>query len=76
MFETPVLFFKEDDGSVPILEWLDELPEAVYVKCQARLRRLKTLGHELRRPEADYLRDGIYELRVKYQRVNYPGPTH
>ena len=25
----------------------------------------------LRRPEADYLRDGIYELRVKVQGVNY-----
>ena len=22
------------------------------------------MGHELRRPEADFLRDGIYELRV------------
>src|SRR6266581_957996 len=29
------------------------------------------LGHELRRPEADFLRDGIYELRVRHQRVNY-----
>jgi putative component of toxin-antitoxin plasmid stabilization module len=29
------------------------------------------LGHELRRPEADYLRDGIYELRIKRGHVNY-----
>jgi phage-related protein len=29
------------------------------------------LGHELRRPEADLLRDGIYELRVGLQHVNY-----
>ena len=29
------------------------------------------LGHELRRPEADLLRHGIYELRVRLQRVNY-----
>jgi hypothetical protein len=27
-------------------------------KCLARLKRLEDLGHELRRPEADYLRDG------------------
>jgi hypothetical protein len=26
---------------------------------------------ELRRPEADYLQDGIYELRVGFQHVNY-----
>lgn len=29
------------------------------------------MGHELRRPEADYLRDGIYELRAKHLGVNY-----
>jgi putative component of toxin-antitoxin plasmid stabilization module len=29
------------------------------------------LGHELRRPEADFLRDGIYELRVGFGGVNY-----
>jgi len=28
-------------------------------------------GHELRRPEADFLQDGIYELRVGLQHVNY-----
>ena len=33
--------------------------------------RLAELGHELRRPEADLLRDGIYELRARDGRVNY-----
>jgi len=28
-------------------------------------------GHELRRPVADFLRDGIYELRPSYQGVHY-----
>ena len=28
-------------------------------------------GHELRRPEADFLRDGIYELRVRLRTTNY-----
>jgi phage-related protein len=32
---------------------------------------LAELGHELRRPEGDYLRDGIYELRARKGRVNY-----
>ena len=27
---------------------------------------LEELGHELRRPEADFLKDGIYELRAKH----------
>ena len=36
-----------------------------------RIERLQDLGHELRRPEADYLRDGIYELRVGLGGMNY-----
>ncbi len=36
-----------------------------------RIGRLEQAGWELRRPEADFLRDGIYELRVRAQRVNF-----
>ncbi len=36
-----------------------------------RIERLAECGHELRRPEADFLRDGIYELRTSFQSVNY-----
>ncbi len=32
---------------------------------------LAQFGHELRRPAADYLRDGIYELRAKRSHVQY-----
>ena len=52
---TKVLLFRSDDGSVPLLDWLSELRNR----------------NELRRPTADYLRDGVYELRVPYAGVNY-----
>jgi phage-related protein len=67
-----VVLFQESDGAVPVLEWLDELdqPKAV-AKCLAMIERLREMGHELRRPEADYLRDGIHELRIRHGRVNY-----
>jgi phage-related protein len=65
------LLYRDDDGTVPILGWLDELPAKAQDKCRVKIERLRELGHELRRPEADLLRDGIYELRVKLQRVNY-----
>jgi hypothetical protein len=29
------------------------------------------MGHELRRPEADFLRDGIYELRASLGGVHH-----
>ncbi len=64
-------FYREHDGRVPFLEWLDGVPPKVAAKCVARLKRLRDLGHELRRPEADFLRDRIYELRIGLQGVNY-----
>ena len=66
-----VVFYQEAAGSVPVLEWLDTLPPKAQDKCRVKIERLQDLGHELRRPEADLLRDGIYELRVGLQRVNY-----
>ena len=74
MPQTEIYFYCEADGSVPVLEWLEEIgsraPRAVK-KCRAAIERLMVMGHELRRPEADILRDGIYELRVRVGRVNY-----
>ena len=66
-----VIFFREEDGTIPFVDWLAALPSAARAKCLVRLDRLEELGHELRRPEADYLADGIYELRAKQAGVNY-----
>ena len=74
MPQTRLLFFQNADGAAPVWEWLKDLragnPKA-YAKCVVRIRRLAELGHELRRPEADLLRDGIYELRARLGTVNY-----
>ena len=71
MPETRVILFAEDDGSCPLLLWLDDQVPKVQDKCQVKIERLQEMGHELRRPEADYLRDDIYELRVRFQSTNY-----
>jgi phage-related protein len=71
MPEVEVIFYKDDDGKVPMDEWLDSLQSKARAKCIVGIKRLHALGHELRRPEVDYLRDGIYELRVGYLGVNY-----
>src|SRR5438552_3015951 len=69
---TDLVFYREENGSVPALEWLDGLGKVkAIVKCRAKLMRLAALGHELRRPEADLLRDGIYELRIGLSHINY-----
>lgn len=66
-----VVLFREEDGSCPFLEWFEALPAKVQDKCFLRMERLRQEGHELRRPEADYLRDGIYELRVSRAGSHY-----
>ena len=68
---TRVVFYREDDGTAPVLNWFEGLNDKAQAKCLARIERLKELGHELRRPEADYLRDGIYELRIGFQGTHY-----
>jgi len=50
--------------------WFDDFPAKAQDKCYLRLERLREKGHELRRPEADFLRDGIYELRVSLQGIH------
>jgi phage-related protein len=74
MPQTDVFFYQDAPGDVPVLDWLVELDQQdrrAAVKCQAAIERLQAMGHELRRPQADLLRDGIYELRVRVGRVNY-----
>ena len=36
----------------------------MLIKCRARLALLQELGHHMRRPESDYLGEGVYELRI------------
>ncbi|MDJ0617453.1 MAG: hypothetical protein QNJ63_12035 [Calothrix sp. MO_192.B10] len=38
-------------------------------RCKICVNLLAAAGYELRRPAADYLRSGIYELRAKHRRV-------
>jgi phage-related protein len=69
--KTKVVFYREADGRVPVLDWFDGLSVKAQDKCRVKIQRLAELGHELRRPQADFLRDGIYELRIGLHHVNY-----
>jgi hypothetical protein len=71
MPETEVIMFQANDGTVPLLAWLDKLPGKVQDKCLVKIQRLEEKGYELHRPEADSLRDGIHELRVAFRGMQY-----
>ena len=64
-------FYRDAAGRIPAKEWLSELQATAKAKGFAKLKLLAEEGNKLRRPHADYLRDGIYELRWRIRRVNY-----
>ena len=69
MPQTRLIYYAERDQTVPILAWLATLSRKANDKCHVYLARLESEGHELRRPNADYLRDGIHELRPSFAGV-------
>jgi phage-related protein len=71
MPRTKVVYFADDHGNSPLLMRFALWPDKLIDRCRIRIGRLASLGHELRRPEADLLRDGIHELRIKYWKGNY-----
>jgi phage-related protein len=71
MPQIEVLLYCEDDGTAPLVDWLATLQAKARDRCLALLTLLHEQGHELRRPHAENLGNGLYELRVKFYRVNY-----
>lgn len=69
MFE--IFFFRDVKGNCPVLDSLDDLSTEIEAKAWVRIERLEELGNNLKRPESDFLRDGIYELRFKHVKVQY-----
>jgi phage-related protein len=64
-------FFRQERGDEPVLDFLRALPKAARIEAGAALSDLEERGPRLRRPGADYLRDGVYELRFSSQKVQY-----
>jgi phage-related protein len=65
------IFYKELNGSCPVLDFLARAPLRARAQAADRIGLLKARGQTLRRPHADYLRDGIHELRWRSGRVNF-----
>jgi phage-related protein len=67
MPEIRVVFYREADGSVPMLDWFNRLDRKARAKCRWLIEQLQERGHEL----SDYLRDEVYELRTRQGNVRY-----
>jgi phage-related protein len=74
MPQTAILVYCPCRGVCQLESQLDDLKKKdkrAYAQCLDRIRRLSREGYELRRPVADYLRDGIYELRSRVGNVHH-----
>lgn len=66
-----VVYYETEDGACPVVEFLDGLGRAEKAKVLATIDLLEEEGPNLRRPYADFLKDGIHELRVRVSRIRY-----
>lgn len=66
-----VVHYETEEGVCPVAEFLDGLTQKERAKALAAIDLLEEEGPNLRRPYADYLKDDIYELRVRVSRVRY-----
>jgi hypothetical protein len=87
MPKTKLQVYQDDSGSSEVLDWMELLPPTPHEefedyededdantpvsKCYALLNRLRSEGCQLRRPQADILRDNIWELRWRVRNVQY-----
>lgn len=57
-------FYCTARGEEPALDYVRAQVKAHRTRIGRALRALQDLGHLARRPLADYLEDGLYELRI------------
>ena len=57
-------FFKKQDGSCPVEEFLDSLDNKMRAKILLAIALLETNGPQLREPYSKPLGDGIFEIRA------------
>ena len=60
-----VEFYETSNGDNPVVDFLDSLDPKMNAKIVSLLEILEEKGNELREPYSAYLRDGLFELRVK-----------
>ena len=65
MAEFSVNFYKREDGTKPVGEFIKSLELKLRAKVVANLNLLEEYGNKAREPLSKELDDGIFELRVK-----------
>ena len=61
-----VVFYQKADGSEPVREFMDSLPQKLRTKMAGDLAKLEQRNVELREPYAKHMGKGLFELRISY----------
>lgn len=61
-----IIFYKRENGKIPVHEFLDELIKKHRIKALRSLQLLEEFGNELTEPDTKYIEDGIFELRIRF----------
>ena len=64
-------FFVEDDGTLPVRDWLDQLPDEVRAKVIARIDLLKKSGPALDFPYTSQIEGKLREARLRMGKTRY-----
>lgn len=60
-----VEFYEKEDKTKPVEDFIDSLENKMRVKAIREIQLLRECGNTLREPYSKYLKDGVYELRIK-----------
>ena len=60
-----VILYKQQDGTIPVNDFLQGLDAKMRAKMARAIDRLKINGYELREPYSKSISDGIFELRAQ-----------
>lgn len=60
-----VIYYTDSEGNTPVEEFINSRSQSNKSKIMALLDILEERGPNFPRPYADFLRDGIHELRIK-----------
>ena len=64
-------FYQDDDGKLPVMKWLDTLPEDVRGKVIARIDLLKEGGPTLDYPYTSQIDGRLREIRLRFGKTRY-----
>lgn len=64
-------FFAEEDGTLPVRDWLDQLPDEVRAKVIARIDLLKKSGPALDFPYTSQIEGKLREARLRMGKTRY-----